>query len=153
MPTVRTARPGDLDELVRLVHEHARFERAAPPSPRLLERLPALLFGSSPRLHAVVAATGDGLAGYATASLEVSTWQASEFLHMDCLYLQHDARGAGVGRLLLDRVRELARELGASEMQWQTPHWNDDAVRFYEREGAVQRPKRRFSLATVTPRG
>lgn len=145
------ARVDDLAEIDVLVHEHARFERADPPSVLLLDRLPGLLFGRTPRVHAIVADAGDGLAGYATASLEVSTWQASEFLHLDCLFVREEARGAGVGRRLLDRVRELARELGATEVQWQTPDWNVDAARFYEREGAVHRSKKRFTLALQPP--
>jgi len=140
------ARPDDLEELQLLIREHALFERAAAPDDDLVGRLESLLFSSAPRLHAIVAEGDGGLDGYATASLEVSTWQASEFLHLDCLYLRPGARGAGVGRRILDRVRVLARELGASEVQWQTPGWNDDAVRFYEREGAVGRDKKRFTL-------
>ena len=140
------ARPDDLEALQLLIREHALFERAAAPDGELVRRLESLLFSPAPRLHAIVAEGDGGLAGYATASLEVSTWQASEFLHLDCLYLRAGARGAGVGRRILDRVRVLACELGASEVQWQTPDWNDDAVRFYERQGAVYRDKKRFTL-------
>ena len=146
------ARPDDLEALQLLIREHALFERAAAPDGELVRRLESLLFSPAPRLHAIVAEGDGGLAGYATASLEVSTWQASEFLHLDCLYLRAGARGAGVGRRILDRVRVLACELGASEVQWQTPGWNDDAVRFYEREGAVGRDKKRFTLDVTRDR-
>ena len=140
------ARPDDLEALQLLIREHALFERAAAPDGELVRRLESLLFSPPPRLHAIVAEDEDGLAGYATASLEVSTWQASEFLHLDCLYLRPGARGAGIGSRILDRVRALALELGVAEVQWQTPDWNDDAVRFYERQGAVYRDKKRFTL-------
>ena len=146
------ARPDDLEALQLLIREHALFERAAAPDGELVRRLESLLFSPAPRLHAIVAEGDGGLAGYAMASLEVSTWQASEFLHLDCLYLRAGARGAGVGRRILDRVRVLACELGASEVQWQTPDWNDDAVRFYEREGAVGRDKKRFTLDVTRDR-
>ena len=36
---------------------------------------------------------------------------------------------------------------GLAQVQWQTPAWNRDAVRFYERLGAVGTDKMRFSLA------
>ncbi|MET4580787.1 GNAT superfamily N-acetyltransferase [Conyzicola nivalis] len=140
------ARPDDLAELELLIREHALFERAAPIDGGLVARLESLLFSPPPRLHAIVAEGDGGLDGYATASLEVSTWRASHFLHLDCLYLRPGARGAGIGRRILDRVRVLALELGVAEVQWQTPDWNDDAVRFYERQGAVYRDKKRFTL-------
>jgi GNAT superfamily N-acetyltransferase len=56
----------------------------------------------------------------------------------------HQRRGAGVGADLLMSVVELARELGCAEIQWQTPHWNTAAARFYGRHGALDRQKLRF---------
>jgi GNAT superfamily N-acetyltransferase len=144
---IREATPRDIPQLIQLIHEHTAFERAAPPSDDLAERLGALLFAPNPRLHAIVAEMDDTLVGYSTASLEMSTWRAREFLHMDCLYLREDTRGSGVGGMLLDAVRRLAIELGAAEVKWQTPQWNEGAVRFYDRTGAVRNPKQRYTLA------
>lgn len=144
--TVRTAVPADLPELVELVHEHAEYERAAPPRADLIDGLARLLFGPGPRLHAIVADSGDDLLGYATASLEASTWQGREFLHLDCLFLRPAARGAGLGGRLVAAVRELARENGADSVQWQTPDWNAGAIRFYDRTGATRSGKQRYTL-------
>lgn len=105
-----------------------------------------MLFGAAPRLHAIVAADDDGIVGYATASLEASTWQGVEFLHMDCLFLREAARGSGVGGLLLTALRELAASLGARELRWQTPDWNEGAIRFYDRTGATRSAKQRYTL-------
>jgi len=35
------------------------------------------------------------------------------------------------------------------EIQWQTPDWNENAARFYLREGASMLPKARFTLRTM----
>jgi GNAT superfamily N-acetyltransferase len=145
--TVRAARPDDIPNLIELVREHAAYERAAPPSDGVAERLSDLLFAPAPRLHAIIAEVNGVPVGYATASLEVETWQAREFLHMDCLFLREGARGSGVGGMLLGAVRQLAIDLGVDEVQWQTPDWNEGAVRFYDRTGAVKRAKYRYSLA------
>ena len=118
---VRAAVPADLPELIALVREHAEYERAAPPPSDLVDGLSRLLFGPVPRLHAFVAAAGDDIVGYATASLEASTWQGAEFLHMDCLFLRPAARGAGLGGLLVDAVRELAGELGVDRSGGRRP--------------------------------
>jgi GNAT superfamily N-acetyltransferase len=144
---VRGARPGDIHQLVQLIEDHAAYERADPPSPHLGERLPAIIFGQPARLHVLVAAVGDRLVGYASASLEASTWHAAEYLHLDCLYLAEGARGGGIGGLLLDDVRALAVALGASHVEWQTPEWNEGAIRFYDRTAAVRRSKYRYTLA------
>lgn len=177
---VRRARPDDIPHLVELAAEHAAFERAAPPAPDLDRRLDALLFGASPpRLrclvlvrapraphtpHAPGRARADAdrpgadwpIVGYASCAPEVSTWAGREYLHMDCLYVRAEHRGAGLGALLVDAVAAEARDLGMTEVQWQTPAWNDGAVRFYARLGAHAQEKLRYSLPvppTVPPPG
>ncbi|MBO1337815.1 GNAT family N-acetyltransferase [Streptomyces sp. VRA16 Mangrove soil] len=152
--TVRHARPADLPRVVRLIAEHAAFERADPPAPDLAQRLDALLFGTpEPRLRCLVAESAEhGIVGYASCEPALSTWQGRAYLHMDCLYLSADARGGGIGRLLVAAVAAEARALGLDEIQWQTPTWNKDAARFYDRLGAHAKEKLRYSLAAeVSP--
>lgn len=147
---VRHARPEDLPRVVELITEHAAYEKAAPPAPGLEDRLAGLLFGTEPpRLRCLVAALPDGtLAGYASCAPELSTWDGTEYLHMDCLYLTETSRGHGLGPLLMAAVRAEASRLGLAEIQWQTPAWNESAIRFYGRLGATSREKHRYSLRT-----
>ncbi|GAA3013089.1 GNAT family N-acetyltransferase [Actinokineospora diospyrosa] len=147
MTTVRVVGVADLDVVVELIAEHAEYERAAPPAAGLGERLGGLLFGPLARLRCFVAETDQGVVGYATCVAEVSTWDGGEYLHMDCLYLRPGARGRGVGQLLFEAVREQAKVLGLKEIQWQTPGWNEGAVRFYGRLGATAVEKVRFTLS------
>ncbi|WP_017600570.1 GNAT family N-acetyltransferase, partial [Nocardiopsis lucentensis] len=84
--------------------------------------------------------------GYATCSPEVSTWDGCEYLHMDCLFLRDGTRGAGLGARIMDAVADTARGLGLTEVQWQTPVWNEDAIRFYDRLGARAKEKLRYTL-------
>ena len=44
-------------------------------------------------------------------------------------------RGAGVGRALTDAAMEAATEDGAEAFTVGVAHTNEDAIRFYEREG------------------
>ncbi|MEV8589368.1 GNAT family N-acetyltransferase [Streptomyces sp. NPDC051180] len=145
---VRHADPEDLPRVVELVAEHAAYEKAAPPAPGLADRLAGLLFGPEPaRLRCLVAALPDGtLAGYATCAPELSTWDGAAYLHMDCLYLAEASRGHGLGPLLVAAVRAEARALGLPRIEWQTPVWNEGAIRFYDRLGAGSREKRRYTL-------
>lgn len=146
---VRRARPADLPHIAQLVAEHALYEQAEPPPADLAERLEPLLFGTvAPRLRLFVAERNDaGIIGYASCAPELSTWDGAEYLHMDCLFLRDGHRGLRVGPMLVEAVRAEARALGLSEVQWQTPSWNADAIRFYDRLGARAREKRRFFLS------
>jgi GNAT superfamily N-acetyltransferase len=143
---VRRVSRQDMVALVAMCGEHARYERASHAPAGMAERLARALFSPSPRLQAWVADVHGELLGYATATVEFSTWQAREFLHMDCLFVRGGRRGAGIGASLLAAVIAVARHAGCAEIQWQTPDWNTDAARFYRRTGAIEKPKRRFFL-------
>lgn len=136
----------DLVELEDLCREHAEYERAVrvDRSDRGA-RLGELLASEDVRCWVV---EGEGeLGGFASAMLERSTWDAASFLHLDCLYLRPAYRGRGLGSDLMGEVAAAAEELGALNVQWQTPAWNQGAARFYERLGATSAPKLRFTLS------
>jgi len=154
-PRVRRARPDDLPHVAGLAAEHAVYEKAAAPPADLAERLRTLLFGASaPRLRCLVAELPDGeIVGYASCAPEVSTWDGCEYLHMDCLFLRDGHRGLGLGQRLMDAVLAEARALGLREVQWQTPAWNEGAIRFYDRLGARGVGKRRYALTVRTVPG
>ena len=143
---IRQALPADTEALVDLCREHAEFERSGYEVDGKASRLSAALFSSAPRHYAWVATVSGTSIGYATTSREYSTWGAREYLHMDCLFVRAQHRGAGIGAALLDAVVQFARAHGLNEVQWQTPDWNVDASRFYRRLGGVDQPKLRFVL-------
>ncbi|MCZ4124522.1 GNAT family N-acetyltransferase [Streptomyces sp. H39-S7] len=147
VPVVRHATRSDLPRVAELAIAHAVYEQADPPAAGFAERLADALFDRpEPRLICLVAELGDGsLAGYATCTPEFATWSGHEYLHMDCLFLDGDHRGLGLGRLLIDAVAAEAVALGLEEVQWNTPVWNEGAIRFYDRLGATSREKRRYA--------
>ena len=142
--TIRAATPGDLPEIITLCVEHAQYEKAEIDVALLENALGAFLFAPQPRAFCIVASMHDALVAYATWSREFSTWRAAEYAHMDCLYVKAEHRNAGIGRRLLDVVRRDAGAAGCRLIEWQTPQWNSDAIRFYERCGAKAMPKIRF---------
>ncbi|MFF2523146.1 GNAT family N-acetyltransferase [Streptomyces liangshanensis] len=147
---VRAATRDDLPALAELCAAHALFERADPVPGDLADRLEPALFAEPARLGCLVLESGGRLAGYATFTRDFATWSASEYVHLDCLFVDASHRGAGRGRLLLDAVVAAARAAGVTQVQWQTPRWNHDAVRFYDRTGARRRTKTRYVL-TLAP--
>ena len=144
---VHTVRPCDIPSLVALCAAHADYERAAFDTPGKVESLHRALFASSPRLYAWMAWREGAPVGYATASIEFSTFAACEYVHMDCLFVDASVRGNGIGEALMGAVIGKARSVDLGEVQWQTPEWNAGAIRFYVRQGAVAKAKQRFFLA------
>ena len=143
---IRPFQPDDLQAVLDLCGEHALFERAGFDRACCAAGLGAALAGPAPRLLCRVAEVGGAVVGYATASIDFSTWRAREFMHMDCLYVRQAYRGRGIGVRLLVALRDAAVARGIDEMQWQTPDWNHDAARFYRRLGASEAGRLRYRL-------
>ena len=59
------------------------------------------------------------------------------FLYLDDLCVDEAARGRGIGKLLMQGVRELARERGIEKIELNVWECNETAMRFYERLGFV----------------
>lgn len=140
---VRSARSADAASLLDLIRKHAAFEQT---TAHLDENdLKSVLDARQPPTHLIVTEEGGKLVGYAALTFDFALWTATRFAHLDCLFVCAGARGRGVGKLLFDRACLLADEAGAQRIEWQTPAWNTDAIRFYEREGGVGQLKMRFS--------
>ncbi|MDB5798517.1 MAG: N-acetyltransferase [Paucimonas sp.] len=143
---VRPLTPGDMDALLRLIAEHCAYEGTTFTDHGQAARLEQALFGPQPRLFGALAVSRGQAAGFVTASTEYSTWNADTYLHMDCLYLQEQARGQGLGMQLLAFVHACARQQGCKLIQWQTPQDNALGQRFYRKTGASCKPKLRYFL-------
>jgi GNAT superfamily N-acetyltransferase len=142
---IRPLRPLDLPRLVELCAAHAAYERAPFTADGQVRRWESLFFGEPPRAWGLVLEQDGGLVGYATWSLELSTWRAAEHVHVDCLFLESAYRGRGWGRALLGAIGR-HRSAENRRLEWQTPAWNTGAARFYERLGAAGSAKIRFRL-------
>jgi GNAT superfamily N-acetyltransferase len=148
--SVRRATSEDLPRVVELITAHAEYENCAISVTGLATRLADTLIEPQTRAACFVAEIDTSpscVIGYATCTTEFATWSATEYLHMDTLYIDDAYRNHGTGRLLMNAITTHASHRGLSEVQWQTPDWNTDAIRFYERVGATATSKARFKLA------
>jgi GNAT superfamily N-acetyltransferase len=150
---IRIAAPQDIGAILELCHAHAVHEQAAICGNLLDETsLKELLFSQEALVSCLVAEFDGTIVGYATFSPQFSTWHARKYMYLDCLYLHESARGHGLGREIMHRVRAESRKAGCDHVQWQTPTFNPKAIEFYQRLGAVAKPKQRF-LWPVEPIG
>ena len=138
--------PVDLPELVHLCMEHAVYERSEFHPVGKEAALHDMIFGPTGRLFCLVVEQDARLLGYATYAVECSTWDAAHYMHMDCLFLRPGSRNMGLGKLLMQGIAQHGLRLGVKRMQWQTPSFNVDAVRFYDRLGPVRKEKYRMFL-------
>lgn len=143
---LRACTPDDLEKLMVLIAKHAEFEKAEYTPDGKKERLAIALFGQDAPLNCIVAEVAGEVIGYATYTFDYSTWDAAWFVYLDCLYLEDDYRSYGIGKVLMNKVKEAGETRGCVNMQWQTPEFNERAIKFYKKIGGIGKDKVRFTL-------
>ncbi len=143
---IRNCEEGDLPVLIELCKKHAAYENADYDARNKERLLKAALFGDTPQLHCLVVETDERVVGYASFTFDYSTWSAASFLHLDCLYLDECYRGYGIGEAMILRIKEIAKVKGCPNVQWQTPVFNERAIKFYKRIGGECKDKVRFTM-------
>jgi GNAT superfamily N-acetyltransferase len=143
---IRRAEISDLSEILLMIAAHAEYEKAAFDPAGKAEKLTAAIFETK-RLNCLVVEQDGELIGYATYTFDYSTWDAAEFMYLDCLFLKEKVRGQKIGEQIINLLKEIGTERGCINIQWQTPDFNEPAIRFYKRVSAKGLNKVRFTLS------
>ena len=77
-----------------------------------------------------------------------STFLGKRGLYLEDLFVIPDMRGKGFGRALLVHLAGIARERGCGRFEWAVLDWNQPAIDFYEKLGAV--PMKEWTIFRVT---
>lgn len=145
--SIRNCEIPDLSKLVILCQKHAEYEKAEFSPIGKEEKLKEALFADHPKLYCLVVATKETIIGYVSYTFDFSTWNAASFLYMDCLFLEEEARSFGIGEVLIEKLKQIGKENNCVNLQWQTPQFNERAIKFYHRIGAKGKDKVRFTLS------
>jgi len=143
---IRFAEPQDLNELILLCKAHAYFEKTDYQPQGKALALKKHLFKPSPSLFCLVLEQQNKLIGYCTYMKKLSPWDCDFYLYLDCLFIYEEFGGMGLTAQIMKRIQEAALSMGIEFLQWQTPEFDKDAIRFYNKLGAESIDKERFLL-------
>ena len=139
--TIRDAVPADLDRIAEIYadavrHGTATYELEPPTRAEMAARFEGLKAGGFPYLAATDAA--GAVLGYAYAGA-FRPRPAYRFTVEDSVYVAPEAKGRGVGRLLMERLVEAVRALGFRQVVAVIGdgHAGSASVRLHERLGFV----------------
>jgi GNAT superfamily N-acetyltransferase len=135
--TIRPVAAHEVGLVLKFVRELAEFEHLAHEVVATEEDLRVALFGAR-RFAEVVLACIDGVpVGFALFFHSFSTFLGRPGLYLEDLYVTPAARGAGAGGELLSWLARAALERGCGRLEWAVLDWNEAAIGFYHKLGAV----------------
>jgi GNAT superfamily N-acetyltransferase len=133
---VRDTRAGDEAAWRRLWDGYCEFYRSVVPAEVTDATWRRILDPASP-IFGRVAERDGRVVGFANCVMHEGTWARHPICYLEDLFVEKEARGSGVGRLLLKDLVDLGKARGWEYLYWHTQAGNATARRLYDEFAAV----------------
>jgi len=130
--SIRKATEEDFPDILLLIKELAAFENAPDKVTNTVE-----LMKKEQNLFScfVAVAEHNEIIGMALYFFAYYTW-VGKSLYLEDIYIKEPYRKQSIGKLLLQKIFEVAREEDCKRVRWQVLNWNQNAISMYRKNGA-----------------
>jgi len=126
----------DVPLILSLIHALAEYEQLTHAVVATEESLRESLFGKR-AAETIIGYAGDEPAGFAMFFQTFSTFKGVPGMYLEDLYVVPKFRRHGLGKLLLQRLAQIALARGYGRIEWSVLDWNEPAIGFYKSLGAA----------------
>lgn len=154
MIQIRLATSDDADTISQMILDLAEFQKHADEVKASPSALRQQLSQELPPFECLIAEMDGSPAGFALFYDFYSTWEGSPGIYLEDLFVYPDARGKGIGKLLLSRLTDIATSRGCTRLDWMVQNSNSSAQNFYANFGARSLPdwtRWRFDVPAPMP--
>ena len=138
---IRKATKEDCPGMMQLIRELAEYEKAPEEVTVDPKHFEESGFGANPVWWAfVVEDTSSNIVAFALYYIRYSTWKG-QVMYLEDILVTESMRGKGIGKMLIERLKEEAREKGFKRITWQVLDWNEPAINFYKKFDAKFDPE------------
>jgi GNAT superfamily N-acetyltransferase len=129
---IRIGTQADIADALTLVKELATYEKAPNEVEVTTSEMTEWGFGEDKQFDFYVALLDDVIVGMALYYFKYSTWKG-KCLFLEDIIVTESQRGKGLGKLLFDKVVQVAKNMKVRRMEWQVLDWNTPAIEFYKK--------------------
>jgi GNAT superfamily N-acetyltransferase len=134
---IRPATEADLTAILAFIRKLADYERLSQEVVATEELLRETLFGNRRTAEVAIGCLETKPIGFVLFFHNYSTFLGRPGLYIEDLFVDEVYRRRGYGRRLLLHVAGLAKERGCGRLEWSVLDWNESAINFYKKLGAV----------------
>lgn len=138
---IRSATESDIPTLISFIKKLAVYEKLLDEVRVTPQGLQETLFCEHPKAFAVLAVKQDVPVAFAIYFFNYSTFLGSHGLYIEDIYVDEEVRGEGVGLALLKYLASIAVTENCGRLEWWVLDWNEPAIAFYKKLGAVPMDK------------
>ena len=133
----RPATEHDVALILAFIKKLAVYERMAHEVVATEELLRETLFGERRSAEVVFGYYHAEPVAFALFFHNFSTFLGRPGIYLEDLYVEEQYRGKGFGKLMLAYLARLAVERKCGRLEWWVLDWNEPAIQFYQKLGAV----------------
>jgi len=134
---IRPASEADLPVIYSFIKKLAAYEKLTHEVVATEMLLRETLFGSLRTAEVAIGYCEEEPVGFVLFFHNYSTFLGRPGLYIEDLFVDEAYRRRGFGRALLLYVAQLANELRCGRLEWAVLDWNEPAINFYKKLGAV----------------
>ncbi len=134
---VRAATKADVPIILAFIKKLADYERLSHEVIATEKILNETLFGRRRTAELAIAFYKKDPVGFVLFFHNYSTFLGQPGIYIEDLYVEEAFRRRGFGRALLNYVAQLAQERRCGRLEWSVLDWNEPAINFYQKLGAV----------------
>jgi GNAT superfamily N-acetyltransferase len=130
--SIRSATPADLPLIAQFIRDLAEYEKLAHEVRFDEAVLGDRLFGARPYAEVLIGEIDGTPQGFALFFHNFSTFEGKPGVYLEDLFVRPDARGSGLGKMLLAALAQIALERDCARLEWWVLDWNEPAIGFYK---------------------
>ena len=129
--TIRAIEEKDKDQWLKLWAGYLEFYKSTI-SPEQTELTWKRLINNELKMFGFVAESEEGIIGFTHCLFRPSTWTETDYCYLEDLFVDPNIRGKGVGRALIEKVVEFAKQKESKRVYWTTQEFNKTARVLYD---------------------
>ncbi|KTD71583.1 GNAT family acetyltransferase [Legionella steelei] len=133
---IKFATIDDVSLILQFIKELAEYEQLLHGIVATEELLQETLFGKHSHAEVIIGYFNDQPVGFALFFHNFSTFLGRPGIYLEDLYVKPEARGQGIGKIMLAYLAQLAKDRNCGRLEWWVLDWNETAINFYKSLGA-----------------